>query len=50
MSLSEGNTVSGRFSIDWTKTIAGIKMPQRKQDCLECENGKIVVFVLQNLN
>ena len=40
ISLSEGKTVSGRFSIDWTKTFEGIKIPHRKQDCLDCYNGK----------
>ena len=40
ISLSEGKTVSGRFSIDWTKTIEGIKIPHRKQDCSECDNTK----------
>ena len=34
-------TVSGRFSIDWTKTIERIKIPHRKQDCSDCDNGKI---------
>ena len=41
ISLSEGKTVSGRFSIDWTKTFEGWKKPHRKQDCLDCDNGKI---------
>ena len=41
ITLSEGKTVSGRFSIDWTKTFEGIKIPHRKQDCLDCDNGKI---------
>ena len=27
ISLAEGKTVSGRFSIDWTKTFEGIKIP-----------------------
>ena len=40
-SLLEGKTVSGRFSIDWTKTFEGIKIPHRKQDCSECDNRKI---------
>ena len=39
--LSEGKTVSVRFSMDWTKTFEGIKIPHSKQDCLECNNGKI---------
>ena len=38
ISLSEGKTVSGRFSIDWTKTFEGIKIPHRKQDCADCDN------------
>ena len=37
--LSEGKTNSGRFSIDWTKPIEGIKIPHRKEDCLVCING-----------
>ena len=41
ISLSEGKTVSGRFSIDWTKTFEGIKIPHRKQDCSDCDNKKI---------
>ena len=41
ISLSEGKTVSGRFSIDWTKTFEGIKIPHRKQNCSECDNRKI---------
>ena len=41
VSLSEGKTVSGRFSIDWTKTFEGIKIPHRKQNCLKCDNTKI---------
>ena len=40
ISLSEGKIVSGRFSIDWTKTFEGIKTQNRKQDCLDCDNGK----------
>ena len=40
ISLSEGNNISGKFSIDWTKTFEGIEIPRRKQDCLECDNGK----------
>ena len=41
ISLSEGKTVLGRFSIDWTKTFEGIKIPHRNQDCSECDNTKI---------
>ena len=41
ISLAEGKTVSGRFSIDWTKTFEGIKIPHRKQDCSDCDNRKI---------
>ena len=41
ISLSEGKTVSGRFSIDWRKTFEGIKIPHRKQDCSDCDNRKI---------
>ena len=40
ISLSEGKTVSGRFVIDWTKTFERIKLPHRKQDCLDCDIGK----------
>ena len=40
ISLSEGKTVSGRFSIDWTKTFEGIKIPHRKKDCSYCNNKK----------
>ena len=40
ISLSEGNTVSGRFSIDWTKTVEVIKIPHGKQNCLDCDNKK----------
>ena len=39
--ISEGKTVSSRFSIDWTKTFERIKIPHRKQDCLDCDNTKI---------
>ena len=41
ISLSEGKTVSGRFSIDWTKTFEGVKIPPRKQNCRHCDNRKI---------
>ena len=41
ISLAQGKTVSGRFSIDWTKTFEGIKIPHRKQNCLECDNTKV---------
>ena len=41
ISLSEGKTVSGRFLIDWTNTFEGIKIPYRKQDCLDCNSGEI---------
>ena len=40
ISLSEGKTVSGRFSIDWTKTFEGTKIPHRKQDCADCDNRR----------
>ena len=40
ISLSEGKTVSGRFSIDWIKTFEGVKIPHRKQDCSDCDNTK----------
>ena len=41
--LSKGKTVSVRFSIDWTKTFEGIKISHRKQDCLNCDNGRICI-------
>ena len=41
ISLSEGKIVWGRYSIDWTETLEGIKIPHRKQDCSECDNTKI---------
>ena len=41
ISLSEAKNVSGRFLIEWTKTFEGIKIPHRKQDCSDCNNGKI---------
>ena len=41
ISLSEGKTVSGGFSIDWTKTFEGMKIPHRKQNCSECNNQKL---------
>ena len=37
LSLLEGKTVSARFSIDWKKSFEGIKIPHRKQDCLDCK-------------
>ena len=40
ISLSEGKTVSGRISIDWTKLFEGMKIPHRKQNCSDCDNGK----------
>ena len=40
ISLSDGNTTSGRFSIDWVELFEGIKIPHRKQDCLDCDKGK----------
>ena len=41
ISLSEGKTVAGRFSTDWTKSFEGIKKPHRKQNCSDCDNGKL---------
>ena len=41
VSLSEGKTNSGKFSMDWTKTFEGRKIPHKKQECLSCDNGKI---------
>ena len=39
-SLSGGQTVSGRFSIDWTKTFEGVRTPNRIKNCLDCDNEK----------
>ena len=36
ISVSEGNTVSGNFSIDCTQTFEGIKTPHKNQGCLGC--------------
>ena len=41
ISLLQGKTISGRFSIAWTTTIEGMKITHRKQDCLDCDNGRI---------
>ena len=41
LSLSEEKTISGKFSIYWTKTFEGVKVTHRKQDCLDCDNGKV---------
>ena len=41
ITISEGKTVSGRFSIDWTKTFEGIKIIHRKEDCSDCDNKKL---------
>ena len=38
ISPSEGKTIAGRFSIDWAKSFEGIKIPHRKQGCLESKN------------
>ena len=40
ISFSEETTVSCRFPVDSVKTFEGIKIPQRKQDCLDSDNGK----------
>ena len=40
ISFSEGTTVSGRFSIDWTKTFERIKIPHRNQNYADCDNEK----------
>ena len=52
ISLSEGKTVSGRFSIDWTTTFEGIRIPHRKQDCSKCDNEKILYacFIKPKMN
>ena len=49
LSLSEGKTVSGRFSVDWTKSFDGIKLPHRTQNCSDCDNGKICSDCFTNL-
>ena len=41
ISLSRGGTVSGGFSIELSKTFKRIKMPHRKQNCLDCDNTKL---------
>ena len=41
ISLSERKTISGTFSIDWKNSFEGIKILHRKQDCLDCDDGKI---------
>ena len=41
ISLSEVKTVSRRFMIDWSKMFERIKIPHTKQDCSDCDNGKI---------
>ena len=38
ISLPGGKTISRRFSIGWTKTFEGNKIPQKKQGCLVCDN------------
>ena len=38
MSLSEGGTVSGKFCIDWTKTLEGVKRLHRKVGCLDLKD------------
>ena len=50
ISLSEGKTVSGRFSIDWTKTFEGIKIPHRKQDCADCDNRRKCSVIKPKMN
>ena len=37
LSLSEVKTYFGRFSVAWTKSFEGNKIPQRKQDCVDCK-------------
>ena len=43
VSLSEGKTISGKFSIDWTKTFEEIQTPHRKQNCFHLFNGEFCV-------
>ena len=43
ISLSEGKAVSGRFSVDWTKTFEGVKIRHRKQGCLDCDSSEGVL-------
>ena len=40
ISFSERKTVAGRFLINWTKTLERTKIRHRKQDCLDCDDGK----------
>ena len=46
ISILEGKTVSGRFSIDWTENFQEIKKPHRKQNCIDCNNKNFVMIVL----
>ena len=41
MNEYEGKTLNGRFSIDRTMSIKGIKKPHHKQGDLECKNELI---------
>ena len=41
ISLSARKTVSGRFSVDWTKILERVKTPHRKQDCSDWDDEKI---------
>ena len=41
ISSSERKMASGRFSIDCTITFEGMKITHRKQDCSDCDNGKM---------
>ena len=38
--LSEGKTLSGSFLIGRTKKFERIRIPHRKQDCADCDDGK----------
>ena len=46
ITLSEGKTVSGRFSIDWTKTFEGIKSHTENKNIQIVIMEKFVVIVL----
>ena len=41
ISLSEGKTVSERFSNNWTKTFEGVRLLPMIPNCLDCDIGRI---------
>ena len=46
ISLLEGKTISGGFSIDRTKLFEGIRLPHWKQDYVDCQLNWCVVNLL----